>query len=344
MIIRARAPLRLGFAGGGTDVSPYADLFGGAVMNATIARYAYTTLEELPENVIRLESADIGVTYDYPLTDALPIDGRLDLVKAVYNRIIRDYNHGTPLPLRISTYSEAPPGSGLGSSSTLVVSLVTAFNELLSLSLGEYDIAYLAYVIERLDAKLQGGRQDQYAAAFGGFNFMEFHKDEHVIVNPLRIKVDIINELEARLLLCFTGVSRESATIIKEQSKNVEQGLQKSIEAMHQMKASAIAMKESLLKGDFARLASTFRAGWHSKIAMAEGITNQHIDQIQKTAIAAGAYAGKVSGAGGGGFMMFLVEPHKKNTLIKGLKAQNCEVESCTFTGDGASAWRVGIK
>lgn len=340
MIVRARAPLRLGFAGGGTDVSPYADTFGGAVMNATIARYAYTTLETLSDDKIILESSDLGIKKEYPVTSVLPMDGHLDLVKAAYNRIVRDYNNGKALPLRISTYSEAPPGSGLGSSSTLVVSIVAAFAELLSLSLGEYDIASLAYVIERVDAKLQGGRQDQYAAAFGGFNFMEFHQDERVIVNPLRIKCSIIDELEARLLLCFTGVSRESAAIIEKQSKNVEQGSRKSIEAMHEMKASAVVMKEALLKGDFSRLADTFRSGWISKMAMAEGITNARIDNLQKTALAAGAYAGKISGAGGGGFMMFLVEPERKNVLINALREEKCHVESCTFTKNGARAWR----
>ena len=175
MIIRARAPLRLGLAGGGTDVSPYTDIYGGAVMNATISRFAYTTIETLTDKKITIESADLGTSKDYPLTDVLPMDdGHLNLTKAAYNRIVRDYNGGEPLAVKVTTYSEAPPGSGLGASSTLVVSLVTAFGELLSLSLGEYDIASLAYLIERKDQKLRGGRQDQYAAAFGGFNFMEF--------------------------------------------------------------------------------------------------------------------------------------------------------------------------
>jgi D-glycero-alpha-D-manno-heptose-7-phosphate kinase len=341
MIVRARAPLRLGFAGGGTDVSPYADRFGGAVMNATIARYAYATIEILNGDRVLLESVDQDIKKDYPAGSSLTPDGHLDLLKAVYNRIMRDYNGGKFLSLKISTYSEAPPGSGLGSSSTLVVALVTAFGELLSLSLGEYDIASLAYVIERKDAQLSGGRQDQYAAAFGGFNYMEFHQDEHVIVNPLRIRTDIINELEARIVLCFTGVSRQSASIISEQSDNVEKNDPKSLEAMHAMKSSAGVMKEALLRGDFIRLAAAFQDSWKNKINMAKSITNSHINQLLDVAVDAGAYAGKISGAGGGGFMMFLVEPERRLKLINALKAQHCTIESCNFTKGGARAWRI---
>jgi D-glycero-alpha-D-manno-heptose-7-phosphate kinase len=341
MIVRARAPLRLGLAGGGTDVSPYADQFGGAVMNATIGLFATTTLTPTDDGRVTLASADLKTERSYAAALPLPADGYLDLVKAAYNRIIADYHGGQPLALRITTYSEAPPGSGLGSSSALVVSLVAAFDELLSLSLGEYDIASLAYRIERVDAKLHGGRQDQYAAAFGGFNYMEFYEGERVIVNPLRIKSAVINELEARLVLCFTGVSRESAAIISEQSRNVEKGAQKSIDATHALKAEARAMKEALLKGDFDHLAATLRQGWLNKKAIATGVTNARIDDVFETALAAGAVAGKVSGAGGGGFMMLLADPEKKRALIDALEAKDCRVESCTFTKEGARAWRV---
>ncbi|MCK8784397.1 GHMP kinase [Roseomonas sp. NAR14] len=341
MIVRARAPFRLGLAGGGTDVSPYMDEYGGAVLNATIASHAWVTLRSGGSEVV-LESADTGLSARYPATGSpMPRDGVLDLVKAVHDRIVREFHHGRPLPLTIQTYSEAPPGSGLGSSSTLVVALIQAYEELLKLPLGEYDIARLAFQIEREDMALAGGRQDQYAAAFGGFNFMEFTAGERVIVNPLRIKPDTVRELEARMLVCFTGVSRESARIIEDQRSNVLAGVQKSIDAMHNLKANAVAMKEALLHGDLDGMAEVLREGWQSKRAMAAGISNSHIEELWDIAAESGAYAGKVSGAGGGGFMMFFCPLEKKPTIISRLEARGCRVAAVVFTAEGANAWSV---
>ena len=214
---------------------------------------------------MRFVAADQQESWQGEAAPELPLDGRLDLHKGVYNRIVREFNGGRPLPLTLTTHTDAPPGSGLGSSSTLVVSMVKAFVEWLNLPLGEYDIARLAYEIERIDVGLSGGRQDQYAATFGGFNFMEFHPQERVVVNPLRIKNWIISELEASLLLYFGGVSRDSAQIIDEQTKNVQQDDSGAIEAMHALKQEAVSMKESLLKGDFDGLVNSMEAGWEAK-------------------------------------------------------------------------------
>lgn len=242
MIIRARAPLRLGLAGGGTDVSPYCDEYGGYVLNATIDRYAYAVIKTLNEPVVRFVATDQQTEKVTAVDEPLLLNGKLDLHKAVYKHMIQHYNKGKPIPMELSTFCDAPAGSGLGSSSTLVVVMIRAFTELLNLSLDDYAIAHLAFKIERVDCGLQGGRQDQYSATFGGFNFMEFYADERAVINPLRIKNWIICELEASLLLFYTGVSRESAKIIADQSSNVESRVIGAVEAMHGIKNEALIM------------------------------------------------------------------------------------------------------
>nr|WP_231887771.1 hypothetical protein [Thermodesulfatator autotrophicus] len=219
--------------------------------------------------------------------ERLNVNGQLDLLKGVYNRIVKDFSK-RPLSFDLSTYVDAPPGSGLGSSSTLVVAIIGAFAEWLKLPLGEYDIAHLAFEIERKDLSMAGGKQDQYAAIFGGFNFMEFYDNDKVIVNPLRIKPEVINELQFNLLLYYTGTSRLSSKIIEDQVKNVSGKREKSIEAMHKLKEQAIMMKEAILRGKLDEIGEILDFGWQYKKQMAEGITNSVIDEIYETAKKAG--------------------------------------------------------
>lgn len=341
MIIRARAPLRLGLAGGGTDVAPYCDVHGGYVLNATLDRYAYAVIKALDEPYVRFVATDQQLENVKSITDPLELNGILDLHKAVYKEMIQRYNGGSPIPLELSTFCDAPPGSGLGSSSTLVVVMICAFAELLNLPLDDYTIAHLAFKIERIDCGLQGGRQDQYSATFGGFNFMEFYADDRAVINPLRIKNWIICELEASLVLFYTGVSRESAKIIADQSNNVKAGVVTSMEAMHGIKREALLMKESLLRGDFGGIVESMRQGWESKKRSAKTVSNPHIDEIYNVAINSGALAGKISGAGGGGFMMFFVPPDKRMDVIRTLNQFEGQVSNCHFTKQGAQAWRV---
>jgi D-glycero-alpha-D-manno-heptose-7-phosphate kinase len=263
------------------------------------------------------------------------------LLKGVHARIAKDYLGGEWRTLKVRTFSDAPPGSGLGSSSAMVVALVQAFAEYFSLPLGEYEVAHLAYDIERNDLKLAGGKQDQYAATFGGFNFMEFYDDHRVIVNPLRVKEWVWAELEASLVLYFTGVSRASADIIDQQSRNVQQRDAASIEAMHQLKQEAVQMKECVLKGDLRGLESTLQAGWIAKKRTATTISNPLIEQVEQIAFANGARAAKVSGAGGGGFMMFLCDPEQRIRLMRALQAQGGRILDFHFTQQGATAWRI---
>ena len=339
MIIRSKAPLRIGLAGGGTDVAPYSDIYGGSVLNATINRFVYCTIESTEDQII-ITSIDTREEQEFQLTDFLEPDKKLELHKGVYNRIIKDYNNGIPFPHKLITYSDVPPGSGLGSSSTLVVAMIQAYSEWLKLPLDEYDIALLAYVIEREDLNCSGGKQDQYAATFGGFNFMEFFNGQ-VIVNSLRIKNQIINELEYSMMLYFSGRSRESEKIINDQIKNVNSGKEISIKAMHELKKNSVIMKEALLKGNLKIFSQCLGKTWNDKKKMADSITNTSIDKIMEVAINNGAESGKVSGAGGGGFIIFIVDPLKKMELMNKLNSLGGRVINFHFIDTGSVSWRV---
>lgn len=340
MIYRSRAPLRIGLAGGGTDVSPYSDLYGGAILNATISLFANASIEPIEDNAIIVQALDRHEEQRFEWNDQLPINGQLDLLKGVYNRIQRDY--GVPLTgFKLSTYVDAPAGSGLGTSSTLVVAIIGAFYEMLRLPLGEYDIAHYAYAIERSDLQLAGGKQDQYAATFGGVNFMEFYEGDRVIVNPLRIRQQYLNELENNLVLYFTSTSRESATIIKEQVKNVNQKNEKSIEAMHQLKEQARMMKEALLKGRLHEIGEILDFGFEQKRQMAANISNTSLDEIYYTAKKSGATGGKISGAGGGGFMIFYCPGNCRYKVIETLEKFGGQTRPFQFTKNGLNTWCI---
>lgn len=340
MIFRAKAPLRIGLAGGGTDVSPYCNRYGGAVLNASVSLYAQASIEPILGDEVQFHATDLGVKEQHPLQESLPTDGRLNLAAGVFNRITKDFGP-VPQAFRLTTSVDAPAGSGLGTSSTLVVAIVGAFTEWLRLPLGEYEIANLAYEIEREDLKLAGGRQDQYAATFGGVNFMEFFDQGRVIVNPLRIKPEYLNELEHNLLLYFTATSRKSADIIAVQSKNVIDNNQGSIEAMHQLKRQSSIMKEVLLKGNIDEIGPVLDFGFQHKKAMAPGISNDRIDQIYTKALAAGATGGKISGAGGGGFMMFYCPLNTCYAVRAALEEFGGTPKDFQFVQHGLLTWTI---
>jgi len=340
MIYRSKAPLRIGLAGGGTDVSPYCDLYGGAILNATISLYAYATIEPLHVPEIIIEAVDRGESVTYNNTDPLPIDGTLDLAKGAYNHIVNKYG---PMPsgFKLTTIVDAPAGSGLGTSSTLMVAIIGVFAEWLNLPLGEYDIAQMAFDIERTELAMAGGKQDQYAATFGGVNFMEFYNGNKVIVNPLRIKPEYLFELENNLVLYFTATSRLSSTIIEAQSKNVTDKNQQSIDAMHHLKEQAQMMKEAILKGNIHEIGGILDFGFRYKKQMASGISNHKMDEIYEAALKAGATGGKISGAGGGGFMMFYCPANTRYAVKKALHNFGGNVTSYQFTQHGLSTWSI---
>jgi D-glycero-alpha-D-manno-heptose-7-phosphate kinase len=340
MIYRSKAPLRIGLAGGGTDVSPYCDLYGGAILNATVSLFASANIQPINENKIILEALDRKEIQEFEWDTELPINGTLDLLKGVYNRIQREYQ----LPLsgfHLSTHVDAPAGSGLGTSSTLVVAIIGAFAEFLRLPLGDYDVAHLAYEVERTDLNMAGGRQDQYAATFGGVNYMEFYEEDKVIVNPLRIKQQYISELENNLVLYFTATNRESARIIERQSSNVVNKDDRSIQAMHQLKQQAQMMKEALLKGRLHEIGEILDFGFQQKRLMAEGISNSLMEEIYQAAKHAGAMGGKISGAGGGGFMIFYCPDISKYKVMEALTRFGGYCKPYQFVKHGLTSWTV---
>ncbi|WMT72956.1 GHMP kinase [Bradyrhizobium sp. Ash2021] len=339
--VRSRAPLRLGLAGGGTDVSPYPEQYGGAVLNATINRYAFAFIEPSPDWKVRFIATDLEVEETFALDLEAISTARLKLHAAVYSRMVREFAGGCPLAITVRTLVDAPAGSGLGSSSALVVALVEAFRAVLDLPLGAYEIAHLAFEVERIDLGLAGGKQDQYAAAFGGINFIEFMADNKVIVNPLRISRATLNELETSLITCFSGISRQSDEIIEHQKQGILNKSAKTLESLHLLKGDAIEMKRALLLADIPAMALILNRSWAAKKETSSAVTNQRIDELNARALETGALAGKVSGAGGGGFIMFIVPPERRFNIIRSLNDTGAAASPVQFTSVGAESWVV---
>jgi D-glycero-alpha-D-manno-heptose-7-phosphate kinase len=315
-------------------------MFGGATLNVTIDRFAFATLLPVSEPAIRFVADDVGIMDEFAI-DA-PLDSaRLILHRAVYERMIRDFAGNKRIPVTIATTVDAPAGSGLGSSSALVVALVDAMCSLLNAPLGPYDIAKLAFEIERIDLGLAGGRQDQYAAAFGGMNFIEYLAEDRVIVNPLRLRSGVRNEIETSIVTCFTGQSRESASIITEQVKGMASIQGKTVESLHKLKSDAVDMKAAALAGDIDEMARILNESWLAKRSTAAAVANPRIDELLEFGLEQGALAGKVSGAGGGGFLFFIVHPEKRYQLITSLNNAGALAGPVQMVEQGCEVWRI---
>ncbi|MCZ0730104.1 D-alpha-D-heptose-7-phosphate kinase [Mycolicibacterium iranicum] len=341
-VIRGRAPLRLGLGGGGTDVDPYSTEYGGRILNATIDRYAYAFAELWDPGTIAFRSPDRQRDGIAGIEDPETLEEDFPLHVAVYQRVVNEFNGGTPFPLHLATQVDAPPGSGLGSSSALVVAMLLTTCELIGVTPGPYELARLAWEIERVDLGMAGGWQDHYAAAFGGFNYMESRRKGEIVVNPLRIRREVIAELEASLLLYFGGVSRLSSEVIAEQQRNVVEGDQDALEATHAIRAEALEMKDLLVVGDIPGFADSLHRGWEAKKRLASRISNPAIESAYRVAQSQGMIAGKVSGAGGGGFLMMIVDPRRRIDVTRSLEREcGGSVAPCLFTKAGAATWRI---
>jgi D-glycero-alpha-D-manno-heptose-7-phosphate kinase len=336
MTVRSRSPLRVSFGGGGTDVSPYLDERGGAVLSVTIDRYAYATVEP-GDDLITVESLDYDVSIAYALDEEFVYDGQLDLAKAVIAHFRAE--HGLR-GVSIRLHNDAPPGSGLGSSSAICVALAGALAAHLGVALDAHALAELAYRIERVDAGIQGGKQDQYATAFGGMNFIEFDAGE-TRVEPLSLAPSTMYELQYALVFAYVGGQHFSSHIIERQIGNFERREGSAVEAMDRIKALAYEMRAALDDGDVARFGALLHEGWEAKKLMADGISNPRIDAVYEAARAAGALGGKVSGAGGGGFMFFVTDPARRFAVQDALREQDAELVNFTFVEEGMRAWSV---
>ncbi|MDH6358715.1 dehydrogenase [Parabacteroides sp. PF5-9] len=344
-LYRSKAPFRLGIAGGGTDVSPYSNLYGGAILNVTVNLFAHATIKPLENGKIRFVEIGEQIVEEFDAVSQLPLEGPLVLQRGIYNSIVSHFNQGQPLSLELTTSMDVPSGSGLGTSSTLVVAILGAFTEWLKLPLGKYDIAHYAYEIERFDLQMAGGKQDQYSATFGGVNFMEFLEDDKVIVNPLRIGNDILQEWAFNTVLYYTNQRRASSHIIEEQMENVKKKNNESLEAMHKVKEEAFRMKNSLLREELYGLGEALNISWINKKKMARHISNEFIDQIYDTAIQNGALGGKISGAGGGGFMFFYCPGNSRYQVVRALDTMGVgKVLPFEFCKKGLTTWTVKEK
>jgi D-glycero-alpha-D-manno-heptose-7-phosphate kinase len=335
--IRAKSPLRISFAGGGTDVSPYMDERGGVVLSATINKFAYATLRLSDDPSITVQSFDYDVVAKYAINEPLKYDGNLDLVKAVINRL----NDGrSEQGLEFYLHNDAPPGSGLGGSSAMVVALVGLFRQWRHLPLAPYEVSDLAHQIERVDLGLTGGKQDQFASVFGGFNFIEFHKNS-TVVNPLRIDQDVQNELHYNLLLCHTGQTRSSDPIIGEQIRNYIERQQDAVAAMDQLKELTILLKNALLRGRLEEFGRLLHEAWMAKKRMSSLISTPILDELYVAARRAGAIGGKITGAGGGGYMYFYCPFGCKHHVASALERHGAQVVDFSFEFQGLQTWRV---
>lgn len=336
MLIRAKAPLRISFAGGGTDVPPYPEREGGLVLNATINRYAYGTLRQRADGAITIHSYDYDASVELAPREVPVFDGRLDLAKAAIGRFTKGSDSGFDLVLN----SNAPPGSGLGASSAMMVALIGVLAEFRGTPITDYELAELAHSVERDELGIQGGRQDQYAATFGGFNFIEISGD-HVIVNPLRIAADIVLELEHNLLLCYTGTTRQSDHIIEDQMGRYEAGNPDATAGLHAQKQLAVEMKNALLQRRLGEFGGLLDRAWEAKKRMSDRISNPRIEKLYAAARASGAIGGKVTGAGGGGYLLLYCHADRKHQVAGRMRELGATVDEFAFERAGLRTWRV---
>jgi D-glycero-alpha-D-manno-heptose-7-phosphate kinase len=336
--------MRVSFGGGGSEIDPFRSLFGGRVMNTTIAMYAHVLFAETTDNVIEIQSSDAD-EYFFTSTDKY-LDVQFDelpksclLAVAVLQYFSRELKCDLTRGVKINTYSDAPVGSGLGSSSTMTVAIVHLLLEYFNIPADPYNLALIAHKIERQYLNLAGGIQDHFCAAFGGFNYMEFGPIDHLLINPLRIKRDTLFELESSLVLIYTGTSRDSAQIIQNQILEMENNTQFTNETLSKIAQNATQIKSSILRWNLSEFASLLNEGWNLKKLMSENISNPEINILTKICTNSGALGAKLCGAGGGGYLLVAIPPENRSKLVAALKKRPEDLVRITFVDHGSEVW-----
>ena len=335
MIIRSKAPFRVSFGGGGTDMAPYCIEHGGCVINTTIDRHVYITLKPRQDKEIHIFSINLNKEFQFKIGDR-NYSTEFDLFKGVIN--VLEIKEG----FDIIVYSELPAGSGMGGSSSLSVALIGAFNKYLNLELSKYDIAQKAYNIERTELEQKGGYQDQFAAAYGGFNFIEFTKDITVI--PVKVTEDMINELQFRLILCYVGGSHFSSDIQDEVLQGYEIEKKSYIEVMQDLKDVAHSMRNIVEANNLNRLnefGELLHKGWLAKKSLSDKISNKNIEKFYLTSRKLGILGGKLLGAGGGGHLLLFSEPNQKPIVMQELEKIGGKIVNFHFNPKGLEVWEI---
>jgi len=334
MIIRSRAPIRMDFSGGWTDVPPFSEKEGGAVINATINRYTYATLVPRSDKTIRIISADFDTYLEVKDFKQLEYDGNLDLIKAAIK--VLGVQQGMDLYVRC----DAPPGSGTGSSSSISVALIGLLNTLQKEKLSPHEIAKLGRVLELKELHIAGGKQDYYASVLGGINYLEF-EDPAVSNSRLKVSDEVIAEMEKHMVLCYTGKSRLSGNIIAKVMGAYEKGEEKTTSALFNLKRIAQEMKSALLTGDMKKFAFLLDENWKNQKRLDDSTSNSQIEHLFEVAYNNGALGGKALGAGGGGCILFYCDDNREHEVRIALEKENGHIIDFNFESQGLMTWSL---
>jgi D-glycero-alpha-D-manno-heptose-7-phosphate kinase len=334
MLIRGKAPLRVSFSGGGSDVSPYCDEHGGCVLSTTIGMYAVGSLSVRKDNQVKIFSVDYDELVHYELGNEINEGDKLSFLRSVIQRL------SPPSGINLYLHSDAPPGTGLGSSGAISALIVGLINRAFNLMLTKYDMARIAYEVEHDDLGRAVGRQDHYAAVFGGMNFMEFSKSSTVVF-PLRVEPWILEELGYHLQMFYTRKKRDSNDIVAAQVKFYEEKRASTMDALVEIKALAREMMRCLVQGKLKSFGELLHQAWLEKQRMNPSTVTPYLNEIYEEARKQGAVGGKLLGAGGGGFFIFFTPFTKKGKVAEALAKMGAQLTPLVFDFDGMQTWQV---